>query len=95
MTPRSTLAADFWLHSGTKEELNQGHLHASDESLWNITQRGSQRLAKQLARSGSRFPQLLLAGGGLFMTLSNWGLLPQVGLVCSSNPIVCSALWTR
>ena len=33
---------------------------------------------RKLADWGLVSPRLMLAGGGLFMTLSNWGLLPSV-----------------
>ncbi len=36
-------------------------------------------MGDQLSEWGILSPRLMLAGGGLFMTLSNWGLLPAVG----------------
>ena len=46
----------------------------------------------KLTEWGILSPRLMLAGGGLFMTLSNWGLLPAVRLahlLCSGKHIAC------
>ena len=39
---------------------------------------GFRKVGDQLSEWGILSPRLMLAGGGLFMTLSNWGLLPAV-----------------
>lgn len=55
---------------GGANDAENGH----DLSLWeNI-----QKLGKSIGNSKNVSPRFLVAGGGLFMTLSNWGLLPQV-----------------
>ena len=53
-------------------------LQSFDDNLWTVIQQQAQRTGKQLSEWGILSPRFLLAGGGLFMTLSNWGLLPQV-----------------
>ena len=41
---------------------------------------GFRKVGDKLSEWGILSPRLMLAGGGLFMTLSNWGLLPAVRL---------------
>ncbi len=50
------------------------------------------KVGDKLTEWGILSPRLMLAGGGLFMTLSNWGLLPAVRLAhlpCSGKPVAC------
>lgn len=62
---------------GHRRTMNRSE--GSDEGLWTSFQQRVRQAANRLRQSGVLSPRLLLAGGGLFMTLSNWGLLPQVG----------------
>ena len=66
--------------SNEAEGTQSAGLH--DESLWELAQRSARRAGKQLSEWGVLSPRFLLAGGGLFMTLSNWGFLPQVRAAC-------------
>ncbi len=50
-----------------------------DETTWERVQGAWKAATKKLSDWGILSPRLMLAGGGLFMTLSNWGLLPPVG----------------
>ena len=55
---------------------------AGDEEEATLLERlrgGFSAVTGKLADWGVLSPRLMLAGGGLFMTLSNWGLLPSVG----------------
>ena len=59
-------------------------VHSLDEQEEETTgeklQAGFQKVGDKLSEWGVLSPRLMLAGGGLFMTLSNWGLLPAVRL---------------
>ena len=65
--------------------LSQGGVPCSVEAeqeertAWEKVQEGWKKVGDQLSEWGVLSPRLMLAGGGLFMTLSNWGLLPAVG----------------
>ena len=49
-----------------------------EQTAWEKVQEGWKKAGDQLSEWGVLSPRLMLAGGGLFMTLSNWGLLPAV-----------------
>lgn len=49
-----------------------------DETAWEQVQAAWMAAVKKLSDWGFLSPRLMIAGGGLFMTLSNWGLLPPV-----------------
>jgi hypothetical protein len=53
--------------------------------VWERLRGGFSAVTGKLADWGVLSPRLMLAGGGLFMTLSNWGLLPSVRLCSSSS----------
>lgn len=62
-----------------------------DYSLWDDVQQVMKKVASRASELGLLSPRFLLAGGGLFMTLSNWGLLPQVRI--PKDALVISPLW--
>ncbi len=49
-----------------------------EETAWERVQQAWSAVGKKLSDWGVVSPRLMLAGGGLFLTLSNWGLLPSV-----------------
>lgn len=49
-----------------------------EETTWERVQNGWAAAGRKLSDWGIVSPRLMLAGGGLFLTLSNWGLLPSV-----------------
>ncbi len=49
-----------------------------EETAWERVQQSWGAVGKKLSDWGVVSPRLMLAGGGLFLTLSNWGLLPSV-----------------
>ena len=51
-----------------------------EETVGERLQAGVKKAGDKLSEWGVVSPRLMLAGGGLFMTLSNWGLLPAVRL---------------
>lgn len=55
--------------SGSEEGDSVGHWH--ETGWW-------QKAKEAADKINFPSPQFFPAGGGLFMTLSNWGLLPQV-----------------
>ena len=57
-----------------------------EQTAWEKVQEGWKKAGNQLSEWGVLSPRLMLAGGGLFMTLSNWGLLPAVRSPLESRP---------
>lgn len=53
-------------------------LEQEEETAGEKLQGAFKKVGDKLSEWGVLSPRLMLAGGGLFMTLSNWGLLPAV-----------------
>ena len=49
-----------------------------EQTVWERVTGVAREATRKLTDWGVISPRLMLAGGGLFMTLSNWGLLPSV-----------------
>jgi hypothetical protein len=72
-------------------------LEQEEETAGEKLQGALKKVGDKLSEWGILSPRLTLAGGGLFMTLSNWGLLPAVRYPDSTGSAeVCMAVaWTR
>lgn len=61
-----------------------------EETAWERVQEAWSAAGRKLSDWGVVSPRLMLAGGGLFLTLSNWGLLPSVSTPSLySSPCQC------
>ena len=72
-------------------------LEQEEETAGEKLQRAFKKVGDKLSEWGILSPRLTLAGGGLFMTLSNWGLLPAVRYPNStgSAELYMALSWTR
>jgi hypothetical protein len=57
-----------------------------EETTWEQVQKAWAAAGRKLSEWGVVSPRLMLAGGGLFLTLSNWGLLPSVCIFTLNHP---------
>jgi hypothetical protein len=73
---------------------HSAEVEQEEETAREKLQRAFKKVGDKLSEWGVLSPRLMLAGGGLFMTLSNWGLLPAV-----CHPLLCNYLrewsWLR
>ena len=71
-------------------------LEQEEETAGEKLQGAFKKVGDKLSEWGVLSPRLTLAGGGLFMTLSNWGLLPAVRYPNSTGPaeVHMAVAWT-
>ncbi|CAL8468893.1 g8434 [Coccomyxa elongata] len=83
-TSRAWRAIKKSLDANTPEEVRSAldsREEDMEETAWERVQQAWGAVGKKLSDWGVVSPRLMLAGGGLFLTLSNWGLLPSVDVL--------------
>ncbi|BDA43110.1 hypothetical protein COCOBI_04-1210 [Coccomyxa sp. Obi] len=83
-TSRAWRAIKKSLDANTPEEVRSAldsREEDMEETAWERVQQAWTAVGKKLSDWGVVSPRLMLAGGGLFLTLSNWGLLPSVDVL--------------
>ena len=72
-------------------------LEQEEETAGEKLQGAFKKVGDKLSEWGILSPRLMLTGGGLFMTLSNWGLLPAVRYPSSADSaeVYMAVSWTR
>ena len=72
-------------------------LEQEEETAGEKLQGAFKKVGDKLSEWGILSPRLMLAGGGLFMTLANWGLLPAVRYPISADnaEVYVAVCWMR
>ena len=86
--PHATDHVEFYFSTFANRE------EEMEETTWERVQNAWAAAGRKLSDWGVVSPRLMLAGGGLFLTLSNWGLLPSVrtfkGIHGWIPPLICT-----